>query len=122
MRTQPDRLGRRVSPILLEFLSATKHPWHEELEDVRAGLRWGREKERLLAWVESQMRLRLTAVERRSIHLYYFRDRNYRQAAEILGVNPSSVYRAVQRGLRKLREAAEEHPPAGNRRRRRREG
>lgn len=113
-----DRLGKPVSPLLLEFLSSARRPWHEDPAAVRAGLRWGRQKQRLLAWVECQMVLRLSAAERRSIELYYFRDLNYRDAAHVLGVNPSSVYRAVQRGLRKLRDAANEHPPSGIGRRR----
>jgi len=103
---------------VLEFIAAAKVPWNEDAETVRAGLRWGREKERLLAWVESQMLLRLTIAERRSIELYYFRGLNYREAARVLEVNPTSVYRAARRGILKLREAAKENPPEAAKKRR----
>lgn len=107
------RLGRAIPPIVLEFLSADQRPWHEEPESVRAGLCWGREKEQLLEWVRAQMRLRLTAVERHAIELYYLRGLSYRDTAKLLGVNPSSVYRSVERGVRKLRAAAKANPPEG---------
>lgn len=115
-----DRLGHSADPRILSLLSAVDTPWHEDTSTVRAGLRWGKRKERLLDWVRSQMLIRLTPAERRCIELYYFEDKNYREAARALGVNPSSVNRAVHRGVRKLREAAEQYPPEGARRTRRR--
>jgi DNA-directed RNA polymerase specialized sigma24 family protein len=115
-----DRLGHAADPAVISLLSAIDSPWHEEVEAIRAGLRWGRRKQQLLEWVRSQMLLRLSPVERRCLALYYFEDKNYRDAAEAIGVNPSSVYRAVHRGVRKLREAARDHPPGEARRARRR--
>jgi hypothetical protein len=106
-----DRLGRQASPMLLELLSASDTPWHEDAEALRVALKRGRENARLLTWVRSQMLFRLTAVERRSIEIYFFERPNYREAAAELGVNPATVYRAVQRGLRKLRIAARVNPP-----------
>ena len=61
-----------------------------------------------LQWVRMQMRIGLSEVEQRSVALYYLHGLNYRQAAAIVGVQPSSVYRAVKRGIRKLRIAAAE--------------
>lgn len=105
-----DPLGRPVSPETFDRLHPENTPWYEDAATVRRGLRWGRKKAKLLAWVRAQMMLRLTPVERRCIELYYLRGLNYREAAAVLDVNASSVYRGVQRGLRKLREAAREHP------------
>ncbi len=121
-RIAPDsgRLGRAIPPIVLEFLSAARRPWHEEPEAVRAGLCWGRKKERLLEWVRAQMLLRLTVTEQHAIELYYLRGLSYRDTAMLLDVNPSSVYRSVERGIRKLRAAAKANPPEDSVRRRRR--
>lgn len=116
--TSIERLGRPVSPLVLEMLSAANLPWHEDTAALRAGLRRRREVQRLLAWVRSQMLFRLTPTERQSIELYYFEDKTYREAARELGVNPSSVHRAVRRGLQKLRIAARRRPPPRMRRRR----
>jgi len=106
-----ERLGRPVSPAVFARLSSTDLPWHESPEELRRAIARARERERLVNWVRSQMLLRLSPVERRCIELYYFEDLNYREAAERLGVNVTSVYRGVERGLRKLRKAAQTHPP-----------
>ncbi len=106
-----DPLELPAHPIFLGRLSISQTPWFETAQQIRAGLEHGRQTAHLLEWVRSQMRLRLSPVERRCIELYYFEDLNYRQAAEALGVNVTSVYRGVRRALRKLRVAAENHPP-----------
>lgn len=102
--------GKQAGDFLLPHLTEAHGPWYEDADTIRRRLAWGRKKKRLLAWVEGQMFFELTLVERRCIHLYYFKGLNYRQAAQLLQVHPTSVYRAVQRGLRKLREAARDHP------------
>jgi len=110
---QPARRERPIRPVAgdaFDRLHAKHIPWYEDTETVRRGLKWGRKKARLLAWVRAQMFLRLTPVERRCIELYYLRGLNYREAGAVLGVHASSVYRGVRRGIRKLREAAGEHP------------
>lgn len=109
-KAYPHRLGRPLHPKALAKLSPEDTPWYQNDATVQARLHWGRKKARLLEWVRSQMMLRLTVAERRCIQLYYFEGLNYRQAAARLGVNPSTVYRGVQRGLRKLRQAARENP------------
>ncbi len=113
-----DRLGRPVSPAIFAQLANADAPWHESPEEQRRAVARARERERLLNWVRSQMLLRLSLVERRCIELYFFEDLNYREAAERLGVNVTSVYRGVERGLRKLRRAAQHHPPRRMRTRR----
>ena len=112
-------LGHPVSFVFLRRLALSQTPWFETADEIRIAIERGRKNARLLEWVRSQMRLRLSPVERRCIELYYFEDLNYRQAAEVLGVNVTSVYRGVRRALRKLRTAAENHPPRPKRSRRR---
>lgn len=111
-----ERLGRPVPPSIFAQLTNADAPWHESPEELRRATARARERERLLNWVRSQMLLRLSLVERRCIELYFFEDLNYREAAERLGVNVTSVYRGVERGLRKLRRAAQQHPPKPTRR------
>lgn len=106
-----ERLGRPVSPAIFARLTNSDVPWHESPEELRRATARARERERLLNWVRSQMLLRLSLVERRCIELYFFEDLNYREAAERLDVNVTSVYRGVERGLRKLRTAARNNPP-----------
>ena len=103
-------IGMRAGDFVLVGLTLARTPWYEDEEAIRRGLKWGRKKARMLRWVESQMVLRLSPIERRCIELYYFEALNYREAASVLEVNASSVYRAVQRGIRKLREAARNRP------------
>ncbi len=114
-----DPLENPAPPVFLGRLSISQTPWFETAEQIRAGIEHGRQIAHLLEWVHSQMRLRLTPVERRCIELYYFENLNYRQAAEVLGVNVTSVYRGVRRALRKLRTAAENYPPRPKHARRR---
>lgn len=102
--------GAQAGEFMLKRLTLAQTPWYEDEETIRRSLEWGRKKARILRWVESQMQLRLTPIERRCIDLYYFQALNYREAARVLEVNPSSVYRAVRRGIRKLQEAARERP------------
>ena len=102
--------GAQAGAYMLKRLTLAQTPWYEDEEAIRRGLEWGRKKVRVLQWVESQMVLQLTPIERQSIELYYFKALNYREAASVLEVNPSSVYRAVRRAIRKLRVAAKERP------------
>jgi len=101
---------------VLSKIDRTRGAWYETEEEIAAGVKWGREKARLLRWVRSQMTMRLTLRERRCVELYYFEGLTFREAAHRTETNATSVYRAVQRSLRKLRQAAAEseisnHPP-----------
>jgi RNA polymerase sigma factor (sigma-70 family) len=104
------RITVLLSPRAVRRIRVTQNPWYETPEEVAAGLAWGREKARLLRWVRKRMGERLTLRERRCIELYFFQGMTYREAAVKTGVNASSVHRAVQRGLRKLRAAAARRP------------
>lgn len=81
--------------------------WYESEDAVAAGLWWGREKARLLRWVRRQMGRRLTARERACIQLHFFRGLSYREIGAATQTDASSSYRAVRRGIYKLRAAAE---------------
>jgi len=102
--------GMQAGDFVLVGLTLAQTPWFEDEEAIRRGLEWGRKKARMLRWVESQMVLRLSPIERRCIELYYFEALNYREAALVLDVHASSVYRAVRRGIRKLQQAARDRP------------
>ena len=101
-----ERLGRVAEFFLLDRLNNENSPWYEAPEQIEAALRWGKEKERRLNWVRSMMSLYLTSVERKSVTLHYLRDLSFREASKIMGVSPSTVHRALRRGVDKLREQA----------------
>lgn len=103
-----DRYAVTLDPHLLRGFSNEEGAWYESEEDVAEGVRNGEDKARLLRWVRKHMKGRLTKVERCCVELYFFRGLTYRDAAVLTKTNPSTVYRAVRRGLRKLRQAAEE--------------
>jgi predicted DNA-binding protein (UPF0251 family) len=97
------RLGTQAGSFMIDALARENTPWFETPEDIEAGLAWGREKEALLARVREWMAACLSDMERKSIALYYFENLNYRDAADRLGVNASTVCRAVHRATEKLR-------------------
>ena len=101
------RDGISVNPEHLEHIGSSEAIWHETPEEIQAGLAWGREKEQLLRLVRKEMHRRLTKRERRCVVLYFFRGLTFNEAGKATKTNASSVHRAVHRGLRKLRCAAE---------------
>ena len=107
-RTRALRNEVLLTPDVLKHWAVDQTAWHETQEEIEAKLAWGREKARLLAWVGEQMEIRLTAIERRYLRLYFFEGRTYREVAGITGTNASSVHRGVARGIRKLQIAAKE--------------
>ena len=118
LRLRCHRLGKPAGVHVLDTLDSARSPWAETAKEIQAGLRRGAKKERQLAWVRSQMLLRLTKTEQECITLYYFRGLNYRQAGTLLDMNASSVYRAARRGILKLKEAARESGFSQGRRKR----
>ena len=97
-----------LSPQAMEHFANEDNLWHETPEEIVAGLEWGRGKGPLLRYLRRLMQRKLTRHQRRCVELYFFRGLNYRQAAARTGTHPSSVHRAVQRSLRRLRQAIEE--------------
>ena len=52
--------------------------------------------------VRMVMERELTDTQRRAIQAYYFEGKTIREIAREQGVQPSSVWKAVQRGLRRM--------------------
>ncbi len=107
-RIRADRHESLLSPEIMLAFRIEQSAWHETKSDIKAGVVWGKRKAVLLAWVREQMDIVLTPRERHCLELYYFRDLTYREAGAATDTNASSVYRAVQRSIRKLRKAAKE--------------
>jgi len=81
--------------------------WYETPEAIMRKLSWGRRKARLLTWVRERINTELTTSERRCIVLCHFHGLSYRDIGLAMHLHPSSVYRAIRRGVRKLRVCAE---------------
>jgi DNA-directed RNA polymerase specialized sigma24 family protein len=110
MRTENEcysqRFCRYFTPGFFDHLTMDRSRWHETPERVRMELRRGAWNRARLEWVRTQMALRLTSRERECVELCYFRGLNFVQAGALTGTHRSSVFRAVERALRKLRQAA----------------
>ena len=52
--------------------------------------------------IRAVMERELTETQRRAIQGYYFEGRSIREMARQQGVRPSSVWKAIQRGLRRM--------------------
>jgi len=100
------RFAVPISPVDLENIPECQGAWYESEEEIKAGLKRGSEKARLLRWIRREMGRRLTLRERRCVELYFFRGMSLREVGAATGTAPSSACRAVQRSLRKLRHAA----------------
>lgn len=105
-RNYADRFKVNCCPSIMAGFTNEEGAWSEDEREIRAGLAWGGEKERLLNWVRQQMRRQLTQKQRRAIELYYFKDLTYVQIARKMGCSPSAACRSVHRGLERLRCAA----------------
>ena len=106
--SRASRYAMRISRRVLEEFGENKGPWYETPGEIAEQLGWGRRKAELLWWVRLQMGRKLTVRERQCIELYYFQGMTYLEAGAATGTDPSTVYRAVRRGLRKLRLATQE--------------
>ena len=107
-RTRANRNETLLSPEIMRTYRVEQSAWYETEDEVRQGIKRGARKAVLIAWVREQMQTRLTPRERHCLELYYFRGLTYREAGAATGTNASSVYRAVQRSICKLRAAAED--------------
>jgi len=106
--TYGERRSVRLSSAAFDEFQSTEGMWYESEAEVTAALCRGQRKAGLLRWVRRTMAARLTKREQVCIHLYYFEGRGYSAIAGATGTHKSSVWRAIQRGLRKLRTAKEE--------------
>jgi len=104
----PERGATTYSPEFMTGLCTQRSLWHETEAEIEAGLQWGRRKAALLNWIRAQMALRLTERERQCMEMHFFDNLTYREIGRRTGTNASSVCRAVQRGIRRVRAATVE--------------
>ena len=106
-------MGRRsqtfvnFSPDAWAVLKVSESFWYETPEEIQAGLAWGKRKARLLRWVRREMHRQLTPTESLCLQMHYFRGMPITQIAHANGISPSSVQRALDRAIRKLRAVAQ---------------
>ena len=96
-------------PFILARAGTVRGIWHETEAEIQTRLDAGAEKALLLHWVRREMGRRLTPRERRYLELHYFDANTLEEVARRTGVNRSTVARALQRAVRKLRRAAREN-------------
>ena len=104
-RSRADRFAISVQPNQLHGFGNERGAWYESPEEIEEGLSWGQQKAMLLARITAELDTCLTPRERQCFELYYMRGLTFRDAADIVGIDASSVCRAVRRAVRKLRAA-----------------
>lgn len=98
------RLGKRAGDYALERADNEHSPWYETPEEVEAGLEYGREKDEQLQRVAQVMVDLLNEDERVTMELRYKHGLTYRQIAEIMDRNASTIHRRIQRCIRKIQK------------------
>ena len=107
-KTRAERFARHFDPNWLREFPECRGAWFEDEKKVEEAINWGKEKAALLRWVRRMMGERLTKREQYYLELYYFRGLTYIEAGRAAGKDPSTIHRAVKRGIRKLRFASQE--------------
>lgn len=108
--TRASRMAVQVALSFFEFRTNEQGAWYEAPLEVKTALAWGRRKAELLRWVRRQMEKRLTDRERQCLAMYYFQNLNYLEIGRATRIHTSTVCRAIQRAVLKLRAAALEDP------------
>ena len=109
MRIDSRRIKKQsITAYLADTLGEDRGAWYETETDIRKGLAEGRRKAFLLRWVRARMEMDLTRRERECMQLHYFAGLTYERIGYVTGTSKSAVCRAIQRGLRRLRAAAQE--------------
>jgi DNA-directed RNA polymerase specialized sigma24 family protein len=106
--TRADRNAVQVARAFLNQQGEEKGAWHETHEEIEDLLDWGERKAQLMAWLRRHMGRRLTPRERHCVELHFLAGFTFREIGKLTDTNGTSAWRAVQRGLRKLRRATEE--------------
>lgn len=96
-------LGIRAGEFVLTTLSLEETPWYESPEEIEAALGKSIEVQVRVKALVKVMRKCLTASEFKAMRLHYLHNMSYRQAGLHMGRNASTVYRYVQRGIKKIR-------------------
>lgn len=109
-----DRVWRATWPVdgaRLGLLPESRSPYHEEPEDIAALLSYGEAKAALIEWIDWTAADRCTTKEQEAIHMLYRLGLSLPSAARLARRNPSTIWRARDRAIRKLRAAAKQSPP-----------
>lgn len=94
-----------IDASILASFSQEQNIWYETEEDIENGIRWGKRKAWLLRRVKETMKARLTPRQHKCVTLYFFKGMTYQEIADATSTDPSSVCRAVNRGLHVLQWA-----------------
>jgi RNA polymerase sigma factor (sigma-70 family) len=105
--SRAQRFRVTLAPAIMDRFLRSQGAWFETADDTRERLRRNARHDALMAWVVARMPELLTTRERQCIDLHYFRGLSYREIGEATSTNKTSAFRAVERGIRKLREAKE---------------
>ncbi len=101
-REEPFRNTVLMSQHFLEQIPSSKSLWYETPEEIEKKLQWGKEKARLLQWVQKQIQRKLTVKERNYIELYYFQGLTLELISKKYHSNPANISRTIRRGIKKL--------------------
>ncbi len=99
----PLRLGLRAGVHRYESLSLESSPWYESPEEVEAAIVQCEKNRAQVVALLTIMRETLTLSECRAMELHYLQGMSYRQAGLVMGRNASTVYRYVQRAIKKMK-------------------
>jgi len=101
-REEPFRNTVLMPQHFLEQIPSNQSLWHETPEEIEEKLQWGKEKARLLQWVQKQIQRKLTVKERNYIELYYFQGLTLELISKKYHSNPANISRTIRRGIKKL--------------------
>jgi DNA-directed RNA polymerase specialized sigma24 family protein len=99
--------GLSIDPHVFEFVETSQAMWHETSQEQEKAWRDARRRNILLGWVRRRMIAYLTDREQDCIRMYFFDAMTYAQMGDRTDTNATSCFRAVQRGIRRLRNAAQ---------------
>jgi RNA polymerase sigma factor (sigma-70 family) len=97
------RLGSQAGDFVLDGLNNKHNPWFETEEEVEEGLAYGAEKDEKIAQVRELMETILSVDERVTMELRFVHDLSYREIGRIMDRNASTIFRRVNRSLKKIR-------------------
>lgn len=109
-RIRAQHMSHHATPQWLDAFATESGAWWESEEQIRLALADGKVRAALLRWVRRQMASRLTARERYCVECHYFLGLTYEAIGYATNTHRSTVCRALQRSLRKLRQARDEDP------------
>ena len=97
------RLGKRAGEFATETVHNEQNPWYESPEEIKAGLEYGAQKRAMLARVDQAMRDVLTTEERVTMELRFTYALTYREIADIMDRNTSTIHRRIEKCIWKIK-------------------